>query len=167
MTGNDECGRIGELLPEFLAGRLSEADDKLVREHLEGCTECRNRANAVSLLQQTPLPAPDPGRWDHFVEGVVDATGRKKVGRPGVWGLAAVLAAAAIVIFTWIRVARVDQAGDDRLDALAREVASLPESEAAAWTVGIGSSDFMPAGFDTSGLSEDELEQLVKEVGRT
>jgi len=77
MTRPDECNSIGELIPEFLAGRVSQADDQRVRKHLETCAECRNRANAVSLLQQTPMPMPDPGRWDHFVEGVVDATEEK------------------------------------------------------------------------------------------
>jgi len=83
MTKPQECARVGELTPEFLAGRVSEADDKLVRKHLESCVECRSRANAVSLLQQTPMPMPDPGRWDHFVDGVVDATDEKH--RPGSW----------------------------------------------------------------------------------
>jgi hypothetical protein len=83
MTNPEECSRVAEMIPEFLAGRVSEADDKVVRAHLESCVECRNRANAVSLLQQTPIPMPDPDRWDHFVEGVVDATAEGR--RPSVW----------------------------------------------------------------------------------
>ena len=83
MTNPEECARIGELIPEFLAGRVSEADDGAVRAHLKDCAECRGRANAVSLLQQTPIPMPDPGRWDHFVEGVVDATEERHA--PGPW----------------------------------------------------------------------------------
>jgi predicted anti-sigma-YlaC factor YlaD len=169
MTSPDECSRIGELLPEFLAGRVSEADDRSVRAHLEVCADCRNRADAVSLLQETPIPMPDPGRWDHFVEGVVDATegnartGRRRRG----WMIAAVLAAAAIVVFSWVRLVGVEDAGSLDIDALAREVAELPEGEAAAWTAGLSPAGFMPAGFDTSGLSTEELEQLVREVGRT
>jgi predicted anti-sigma-YlaC factor YlaD len=47
MTGQNDCDKIGDLIPEFLAGRVSEADDRQVRRHLESCAECRNRANAV------------------------------------------------------------------------------------------------------------------------
>jgi predicted anti-sigma-YlaC factor YlaD len=160
------CGRVGELLPEFLAGRLPADDERLVREHIEVCAECRNRANAVSLLQQTPIPAPDPGRWDHFVEGVVDAAERKRGSRRRAVVIAAVLAVAALLVFAWLRGAGVEGTGDG-LDALARQVAELPEAEAAAWTVGLSPGGFMPAGFDTYGLSDEELEQLAREVGRT
>jgi len=83
MTNPEKCATVGELIPEFLAGRVSEADDKMVRGHLESCVDCRNRANAVSLLQQTPIPVPDPGRWDSFVEGVVGATEERH--QPGPW----------------------------------------------------------------------------------
>jgi predicted anti-sigma-YlaC factor YlaD len=76
MTGQNDCDRVGDLIPEFLAGRVSEADDLLVRRHLESCAECRKRANAVSLLQQTPIPRPDPDRWNHFVTEVVEETER-------------------------------------------------------------------------------------------
>ncbi|NIN72552.1 MAG: hypothetical protein GTO46_11665 [Gemmatimonadetes bacterium] len=74
MTGQYDCDKVGDLIPEFLAGRVSEVDDREVRGHLESCAECRNRANAVSLLQQTPIPRPDPDRWDHFVTEVVEET---------------------------------------------------------------------------------------------
>jgi hypothetical protein len=82
MKNPDECSGVGELIPQFLAGRLEVDDERKVREHLEDCVDCRQRANAVSLLQQTPVPIPDPDRWDHFVNGVVGATGRRKnIGR--------------------------------------------------------------------------------------
>lgn len=74
MTGQQDCDRVGDLIPEFLAGRVSEEDDREVRRHLASCAECRNRANAVSLLQQTPVPRPDPDRWNHFVTEVVEET---------------------------------------------------------------------------------------------
>ena len=77
MTGREVCDQMSDLLPEFLAGRLSETDEARVRKHLESCTECRNRANAVSLLQQTPIPQPDPDRWGGFVKGVVDEHDRR------------------------------------------------------------------------------------------
>ena len=77
MTDREVCDQIADLLPEFLAGRVSESDDERVRKHLETCVDCRNRANAVSLLQQTPIPQPDPERWSGFVAEVVDEHERR------------------------------------------------------------------------------------------
>jgi predicted anti-sigma-YlaC factor YlaD len=169
MTGSEDCAQIADLIPEFLAGRVSGADDERVRAHLEGCAECRNRANAVSLLQQTPLPIPDPDRWDYFVKDVVEEAERRRLLTTPrhVWTIAAVLAAAAIAVFLWAQLAGMNGAGAPGMEGLAREVAQLPEEQAAEWTVGLTSSTFMPTGFDTSELSEEEIEQLVTEVGRT
>ncbi len=169
MTRPEDCAQIEEVLPEFLAGRLAAEDDERIRRHLDGCEECRKRANAVSLLQQTPIPRPDPGRWDDFVADVVDGTGRRKLARRRrrSWMLAtgavAVLAAALVLG----RAASQREAPSASLEGLAHEVAELPESEAAAWTAGLSPAGFMPAGFDTVGLSEEEIETLAREVGRT
>jgi predicted anti-sigma-YlaC factor YlaD len=102
MTGQYDCDKVGDLIPEFLAGRVSEADDRQVRRHLESCAECRNRANAVSLLQQTPIPRPDPDRWDHFVTEVVEETEHhpRWPPAPGVlWYVLAALGVIAIAVF--------------------------------------------------------------------
>ena len=97
MSGPDVCDQIADLLPEFLAGRLSEADDQRVRRHLESCSDCRNRANAVSLLQQTPIPQPDPERWDGFVGGVVAEHDRRHRRERTLNTALAVVAAAILV----------------------------------------------------------------------
>ena len=169
MNEQNDCSRVADLLPEFLAGRLSDADDRLVRQHLERCGECRNRANAVSLLQQTPVPTPDPHRWDVFVNGVMEATERKSAGSTGTrrWYVAAGLIALVLLAVWWVRPVAVVEPDDFGIDALASEVAELPEDEAALWTVGASPSRFMPAGFDPSGLSEEELRKLFTEVGRS
>jgi predicted anti-sigma-YlaC factor YlaD len=102
MTRPAVCDQIADQLPEFLAGRLPEEDELRVRQHLEGCGECRNRANAVSLLQQTPIPQPDPNRWDGFVGGVVAEHDRRhRQGRALRIGLVVVvvIAAAALIYF--------------------------------------------------------------------
>lgn len=169
MTGAEGCGLIADLLPEFLAGRLPAEDDKRVRAHLEVCAECRHRANAVSLLQQTPVPVPDPDRWEYFVKGVVEETGRRKrlATPPRIVAIAALLAVIALAVFLWnlfVDPARSDAPG---IEVLAGELAELPEDDLAAWTAGLNPTDFMPAGFDATGLSEEELEQLAREVGRT
>ena len=102
MTGRNDCDAIGDLIPEFLAGRVSEADDRRVRRHLESCAECRSRANAVSLLQQTPIPRPDPDRWDHFVTEVVEETEhpRRWAWAPrGLWVVVGAIALTVIAVF--------------------------------------------------------------------
>ena len=104
MTGQYDCDKVGDLIPEFLAGRVSEADDREVRRHLETCAECRNRANAVSLLQQTPIPRPDPDRWDHFVTEVVEETehGGRLVPAPrALWVVVGVLVVVAIAVLLY------------------------------------------------------------------
>lgn len=104
MTRPDDCSRIGDLIPEFLAGRVSEDEDRRVREHLAGCADCRQRANAVSLLQQTPLPQPDPDRWKGFVEGVVDAADRRGLGgrrRRLAWWAAGIVVGAIVLLLLW------------------------------------------------------------------
>ena len=77
MTGPGDCDRVSELLPEYLAGRLTDEGTARVRVHLEDCAECADRARAVGLLQETPVPVPDPRRWGRFVEGVVEAAERR------------------------------------------------------------------------------------------
>jgi predicted anti-sigma-YlaC factor YlaD len=171
MTDSHDCDGIADLLPEFLAGRVSGEDDRRVRQHLEGCVECRKRANAVSLLQQTPVPRPDPDRWDFFVKDVVEETEHQSRWAPvpgRLWVVAGVLAVIAIAVFLFnVVFAGVNGPRATGIEALAEEVARLPEGEAAAWTAGLSPTAFMPVGFDTSGLSEEEIEQLITEVGRS
>jgi predicted anti-sigma-YlaC factor YlaD len=107
MSSDEECTQIGDLLPEFMAGRVSPADEQRIRAHLEGCAGCRARANAVSLLQHTPVPVPDPDRWECFVSGVVDAAERRRklVGPRRIWTLVAIIVALAVAVFLWVRFA--------------------------------------------------------------
>ncbi|MGD8700214.1 MAG: zf-HC2 domain-containing protein [Gemmatimonadales bacterium] len=163
-----ECASVGESLAQFLAGRLSGEEEQRVRAHIASCADCRQRANAISLLQQTPVPVPDPDRWNHFVSGVVDATEEhaRTTTRRRAWGLVAVLAAAAIIVVSWVRLGGLG-GGTADIDSIAREVAQLTDAQAAAWTAGLVSVGFMPAGFDASELDADDFEQLVTEVGRS
>lgn len=165
MTKED-CSLAGELIPQFLAGRLSVEDEERVRAHIATCSDCRQRANAVSLLQQTPVPSPDPDRWDQFVSDIVEATTENKRTRRG-WRFVAVLAAAALIVLSWIRFVEIGAERRADIESIAREVAELPDAEAAAWTAGLNPSGFMTAGFDVSEMGESELEELETEVGRS
>ena len=168
MTDKD-CSVVGELIPQFLSGRLSGDDEVRVRAHIATCAECRQRANAVSLLQQTPVPVPDQDRWDHFVDEIVEATQTRggTGARRRAWRWVAVPAAAAVIVLAWVRFGGVGDAGRADIESIAREVADLPDAEVAAWTTGLSPSGFMTPGFDASELGEAELEQLVTEVGRS
>ena len=167
MTGSKQCDWVSDALPEYLAGRLPQADGERVRSHLEGCAECRNRANAVSLLQQTPVPRPDPNRWEGFVAGVVEETDRRR-GRFVRW-----LVAAAVIVLLLAGGELIRRglfgpgSGEDAgIEMLARDIAGLSEIEAAAWTAGIAPEVGIPV-VDGSEMSEEELEELLTEVGRT
>lgn len=168
MNELDHCRRICELLPEYTAGRISPRERAAVVAHLESCAECRDRAAAVKLLQQTPVPIPDPERWDGFVEDVVEAAARSRGSRRGwAWGVAA---AAVLAVATSLLLRAPSPEGGvggiAGLEALAREVAGLPDSEAAVWTVGVDPVDDLPPALDGE-LSEEELQELVREAGRT
>ena len=161
---------VVDALPEFLAGRLSEAESERVEEHLETCGDCRIKANAVSLLQQTPVPSPDPDRWDGFVEGVVTETGRNRLWRrrwfiPGLAAVVVALAVAGILLTERGDVDRDASPPETRLELLAEEVAELPAEDAAAWTAGVTPST-VPQ-LEGSGLTPEELEELVREAGRS
>ena len=166
MSELEDCRRTTELLPEYLAGRAPPPEEAAVRAHLERCAECRDRAAAVSLLLQMPVPVPDVERWDGFVEGVVEAAaGSGASRRRWAWGLAA--AAVLAIASSLLLRAPGPQGGAGGLEAVAREVAKLPDSEVAVWTVAVDPVDGLPAAIDASELSEDELQELVREVGRT
>lgn len=168
MSEWNACETAGELIPEFLAGRLDPQSEARVREHLEGCAECRSRANAVSLLQETPVPIPDPERWDGFVGGVVEAAARPSRRRSRIaLGVVAALAAAALVVFSWVRLSDVPRLAPPDLDDLAQEIVKLPESQTSAWTAGLTPTSSLSAGVDASGLSDAELDELAVEVDRT
>lgn len=167
MSGRGDCERVSELLPEFLAGRLTDEAAARVRDHLEVCPECADRANAVGLLQETPVPAPDPQRWGRFVEGVVEvAERRRRRRRLRRWVPALLLAAAVLVaLLLWRGLSTgTGLKGEPRLEALAREAAGQPESEAQAWTVGVVFGDWMPVAVDGEDLSTRQIDDLVKEV---
>ncbi len=170
MNVSNDCAWVGEVLPDFLAGRVSAEDHERVRAHLAECADCRNRSSAVSLLQQTPVPRPDPDRWDHFVQGVVEAASQERQTRLPrfVWGAAA---AALILVgaglLTWGQFGRRDEGEELSIEVLAREVAQLPAMEAAVWTVGVAPIHWIPMGLDLGELTEEQVERLVKEVERT
>ena len=54
MMGHDEASA---LLPRLAGGELGKADERLLRRHLEECSECRSWLDTWSLLSQSLAPA--------------------------------------------------------------------------------------------------------------
>jgi anti-sigma factor RsiW len=51
------CANVKDLLPEYLAGSLSESERELVEAHLSGCDDCRMEAELIGHLRATtPTP---------------------------------------------------------------------------------------------------------------
>lgn len=166
MSEPRECARVGEVLPEYLAGRLPTEEEDRVRRHLKGCEECRERARTVGLLQQTPVPSPDPERWDRFVDGVVEATGRRRWPALVRWLWIPVAAAAAIVVLLEFGPFDRNGWGESEMEMFAREVAALPEAEARAWTLGLAAESWIVAGLEPD-VPIDEPTQPGGEGDRT
>jgi hypothetical protein len=106
------CRRCRRLLPEWIAGDLSDSERAAVAAHLEGCPRCAAEVaelqGTLALLASAP-PAPPPVSFDLLwtrLAAELDATDRilgREVDRKGsraarrFWGPA--LAAAAVALF--------------------------------------------------------------------
>lgn len=74
MSSHDE---IQDLIPDFAAGRASEADRRLLEAHLQDCAECRaiveecavTAADLKELVATELQSHPDPGQFARFAEG--------------------------------------------------------------------------------------------------
>lgn len=76
MSSHDE---IRDLIPDFAAGRASDADRQLLEAHLQGCAECRAilqecAATAADLRELTATETqhhPEPDRFALFTDGAL------------------------------------------------------------------------------------------------
>jgi anti-sigma factor RsiW len=109
----DSADHLGLTLQDFLDDRLDPAKQAEVREHLQGCPQCRGELEALRwvrdvALKRLPAEAVPPALASR-VGGALDEADRRArpvagltVGRPG-WkwagvGVAALLGAAALVL---------------------------------------------------------------------
>src|SRR5690348_2099432 len=57
------CEDLSARIADDLAGTLGEADRAAMRQHLEGCADCRRQTEGLDVLwralEQIPVPAPD------------------------------------------------------------------------------------------------------------
>ncbi len=61
-----KCEEIGELLPDYLQGRLNSDLTIPVEKHLAGCTECSEEAALWKNLALLPEEQPSPALADRF-----------------------------------------------------------------------------------------------------
>lgn len=98
---------VKEVLPEYLARRLSPEDTQMVREHLEGCDECRRELALVKRLAGEPVPEPPISFWNALPGKVTSSVkDRKQRLFPlpvPVWagGLAAVALVILLILSPW------------------------------------------------------------------
>ena len=163
---NMDCDRVGELLPDMAAGRLSRESVPAVEAHVAACPECRETLAALRLLSMATPQAPDglESRIRDAVCGQAPSVpGAPSEGRgPGVrpswrrrapaWGLAA----AAVLALLLGRGLVPDEPGDPELLALGDDdvPALLPD-------------DGMVAGGPVlDDLSDEDLALLLEELDR-
>lgn len=98
---------VKEVLPEYLARRLSPEDAQMVREHLEGCGECRSELALVKRLAEESVPEPPISFWNALpgkvTSGVKDRK-QKLFSLPvPVWagGLAAAVLVILLILSPW------------------------------------------------------------------
>ncbi len=146
------CASVKEVLPELVDGTLREADVAAVERHLVACADCRSELELVRLLRRS-RPAVPSGLAPR-IQGAVRLR-RDALTRPW-WGLAAaVIAALAVGIGV---VAERDGRTQPSVPAYASESA-----ESDVWVSGDGLVAGAPV---LNGLSDQALQELLKEMGQ-
>jgi hypothetical protein len=151
------CEAAAELMAGDWPGELTEAERAALAAHLEGCSACRDEAEALAALWRAvgELPDEEPAprlrarfegmlaaelereRGDRVVHA--DFRPRRAAVAPWVTRFAAVAATLAIGVLAGSELAR--RRDDRQIEALRREVASLHETVATALLAGGSSSD--------------------------
>ncbi len=72
-----KCEEIGELLPDYLQGKLKAEQDDLVEQHMEQCADCREEVTIWKKLSLLPVEKPSAESRERF-EAMLQAyqTGR-------------------------------------------------------------------------------------------
>jgi len=145
------CDEIRGLIEEYHDRELEPARAEAVRSHVAGCAACAQGLRSLELLDTALRAAPAPAddvRWDRYVERVRDRT---RAWRPLPWKAVIPFAAAALLVFGFVRMFSVEArplidryavAGPDERVRLERSVNELGLDDLAAIVaVMIGDSD--------------------------
>lgn len=98
------CDVIGDLLPLYCDGVCSGDSEKLVREHLEGCKECRE------LLQKMKKECLFPGEEERAHETIVKdmaASWRKSLRKSFLKGALIMLCVCVVLAGGWLALTRL------------------------------------------------------------
>jgi len=171
---NLDCGRIRDLLPEWVLGESESDSHESVREHLSVCPECSAEESVLRTLLAS-RPEPPPGLSERIQSRVREEFGASRevesaTGNSGVvplfrrrrWAPAWALSAAAVVVLSlgigviWDG-EEIPEVGQDPLQVAAEE----PIPEAWLW------DDGLVAGAPVlDGLTDEQLEALIQEMER-
>ncbi len=144
-----ECGRIRELIPDFVGSRLGPEDLAAVDTHVTSCGDCRGELELAQTIRGSRVPAP-AGLLARIERAV--AADRRVPSRPW-WGLTA---AAVAALALGIGMSSERTSGPLEVPGYAYEV-----EDGELW----GSDDGLVAGaplFD--GLSDETLWLLLDEL---
>jgi hypothetical protein len=143
------CHEIGEILNDYIDGTLPEEDENRVRDHLGGCSSCRDEEAQLRLLVREAGALPrdiPPGRdlWPELEsrlgkEEDVKTPGRRRAGPQ--WWSRGVLAAAAILVIVVGVVLTAVYRGEKATSPGAAKIVESPDVLPAAGTM----SDFTRA----------------------
>jgi len=87
---NEMCGRVRDLIPDFVASRLSADDAGAVERHVAGCGECRAEAEVARLVHAGRPRVPE-GLLERVLESV---SARRAQPSRAWWGISAAAVAA-------------------------------------------------------------------------
>jgi predicted anti-sigma-YlaC factor YlaD len=146
------CRAVRELLPELAAEALSRADAEAVEAHLTTCEACRSEMEIVRLLR---LSRPSvPADLAPRIRGTVRF--RRKVAAHPWWGVAAAAVAALA-----IGIGVVAQRAEMTQTSVPAYVAEPAQSD-----VWLANDGLVAGGPVLNGLSDQALEELLKEMGQ-
>lgn len=167
------CDQVQDRLPEFLGGRLDDAERERVQSHLEGCADCAAALEVVQLLAAAP-PRPVPTGLESRLQTAVraevfgpPARGAAPATRRGwrtpQWALAAA-AGLALAVATPVLMEQMGPVGPASTEVAvddAEVTAMLTESLPSPWFGDEGTVAGAPVLDD---LSDDALLQLLEEM---
>jgi len=152
------CERVRDALPDRLAGRLGASADALVARHLASCEDCRAEA---SLLERIGEPVPVPFGLETRVLAAV-RSGRRSV-LPLRFPATRHFAMAATVVFALVTASLLARRGESTPgeDSFWSDT---PDDAALIWSA--YDDPLVPGAAGLSALSEEELEQVLREMER-
>lgn len=118
--GRDPHAELQALLPWYLRGRLDEAEQQRLHDHLQGCARCREELALERRLQQAlpPQPVAPHNEVEAALARLRPRLGRPQAARPSWWGWLVGGQGGAILVLL-VLLARAPGPADESFRALA------------------------------------------------